>query len=361
MTAVSPLVIAAGQLSKASSVSSKSRASSKTLTGGSGAAGIYHVSGPVLSSCPPSADADSANARLEKHRDRQAGLYESSGTHKPVSDPSVSPRGHPSYSHAGLQPHSRSALADSSAAQSPKLSVSNHAATYLSQWNSGRAAHSLSPSSQLYTTCSSSPALHASSTPGIQDINVGASNSREAAEARTKAPSDPDCALGGPSDIDIVITSSDVEEDESRRSEASALGNMPRMPREDGGSEETRFPGPIPGLLAKGRAKKHQRDEKKADRKISKERKASGDVDVVDARGRNSKDKHSEQIDDNGGDTKTTSRNKLDSSRTTKNQGQLNPVAKGLEYVGNYKKGVAYVKKPKPKSRKGKKPARHIG
>ena len=312
-----------------------------------------------MSSCLPSADADLTNARLEKHRDRQAGLHISSGTHQPVCDPSISPRGHPSYSHARLQPHSGSARANSSAGQSPSPSVSNHEATYLSQWNSGRAAHSLSPRPQLYTTCSSSPALHAGSSLSVQDINAGASDSKGAAEANIKAPS-PDCAIGGPSDIGIVIMSPDVEGNDSRRSETLALENMPRKPTEDGGSEETRFPGPIPSLLAEGGAKKHQRDEKKADRKISKEHKASGDVDVVDARGRNGKDRRSGQIDKNGGDIDITSRKKLDSSGTPKNQGEANAVAKGLEHVGSYKKGVAYVKKPASKGRKLRRSARHI-
>ena len=93
--------------------------------------------------------------------------------------------------------------------------MSNYAATCLRQWNSGRAAQSLSPSPQLYTTWSASPPLQAGSTPGVQDINVGAHDSIEAVEARTEAPSGLDCALGGPSDIDIVISSPDVREDDS--------------------------------------------------------------------------------------------------------------------------------------------------
>ena len=327
----------------------------------SGAAEIHHVGGPVLSSSPLSAVADLADAHLEKHRDRQAGWHKSSGTHKPVSDPSISPREHLSYSHARLQSDPRSVLADSSTAQSPVLPVSNHAATYLRQWNSGRAAPSLSRSPQLYTTCSSSPTLQAGSTPEVQDTNVRASDSIEAAEARTKATSGPDCALGGPSDIDIVMTSPDVREDDSRRSETLALEEMPRKSRENGGSEDTRFPGPIPSLIADGRVKKHQRDEKKADRKTSKEHKAMGDVDVVDARGRNSKASRSRQIDDSGGDIEKTLRNKLDGSRTINHKGEANAVPEGLEYVKKYKKGVAYVKKPASKGRKWRKLARHIG
>ena len=358
MTAVSQLVSAPGQLSKASTVSSKPATSPEILTSESGAAEIHHVSRPVLSPCPLSADADSANAQLENHRDRQAGRHKSSGTHKPVSDPSISPRDHLSYGRARLQ---SDVLADFSIAQSAVLPVSNHAATYLRQWNSGRAAYSLSQSPQLYTTCFSSPTLQAGSTPGVQDINVGASDSIEAAEARTEAPSGPDCALREPSDIDIVMTSPDVGEDDSRRSEALALEEMPGEPRENGDFEETRFPGPIPSLLAEGRAKKHQRDEKKADRKIRKEHKASGDVDIVDARGRNSQVSRSGQIDGNGGDIEKTLRSKLDSSRMTTDKGEANAVPEGLKYVKNYKKGVAYVKKPASKGRKGKMPARNIG
>ena len=332
-----------------------SPASPRTLTGESGAAEIQHVGGPGLSSYPLSEDADSSNAHLENNRDRQAEWHKSSDTHKSVSDPSISPRDHPSSSHTRLQCDPRSVLADSSAAQTPGLPVSNHAATYLRQWNSGRAAHSLSPSPHLYTTWSASPPLQAGSTPRVLDINVGARDSIEAAEARTEAPSGLDCALGGSSGIDIVISSPDVREDDSRRSEALALEEMPRKSRENGGSEETRLPGPIPSLIAEGRAKKHQRDEKKADCKTSKKHKASGDVDVVDAWGRNSKASHSGQIDDDGGNIENTLRNKLDSSRTTTNKGEANAVPKGLKHVKNYRKGVAYPKKPNPKDRKGRK------
>ncbi|KAM0803548.1 hypothetical protein BDR22DRAFT_818745 [Usnea florida] len=355
LTAFSQLTSAAGQPSKARSVSFKSPASPKTLTGESGAADIQHVGGPGLSSYPLSADADSSIAHPENNRDRQAGWHTSSGTHKPVSDPSISPPDHPSYSRARLQCGPRSILTDSSAAQSPGLPVSNHAATYLRQWNSGRAAHSLSQSPQLHTACSSSSPLQTGSTPAIHNINVGARDSIEAAGARTEAPRGPDCALGGPSGMDIVTRSPDVREDDSRRSEALALEEMRRKPRENAGSEETRFPEPTPSLIAEGRAKKHQRDEKKADRNISKKHKASGNVDVVDPWGRNTKASCSGQIDDNGGDIENTLRNKRDSSRTTTNKRQANAVPKGLEHLKNYKKGVAYPKKPEPQGRKGKK------
>ena len=106
--------------------------------------------------------------------------------------------------------------------------MSNYAATYLRRWDSGRAAHSPSPSPQLYTTWSASRPLQAGSTPGVQDINVCARDSIEAMEARTEAPSDPDCALGRPSGIDIVISSPDVREADSRRSEALGLEEMPQ-------------------------------------------------------------------------------------------------------------------------------------
>lgn len=252
--------------------------------------------------------------------------------------------------------------------------MSDHAATYLKQWDSGRTALSSSssntgvnvPTTRLDTSRSPVPALHPRSIPRVQDIAFGGSDLEKAAEARTRALSAPDSVSGGPNDIDVVMNSPDAEireDDKSRHSEILALENNPWTAGEDGGTEmaRTSAPEPISGLHAEGKAEKHQRGEKKADCKISKEHKVSGDVDVVDARKRNGKAGHSEQSTDDGSDIGITSWNNLDSNKTTAKHRGTNARVKGPESVRTLKKGVAHVKKPESKGQKGKTTATRIG
>lgn len=244
--------------------------------------------------------------------------------------------------------------------------MSEHAATYLNQWNSGRAAlFSRSstaavdePAAQLDRPRSPIPALHPRSTPSLKDIQASGSEPTEAAEASTQALSAPIPVSGGPRDADIVMNDPDVEileNDESRRNETRAPQGNPWTVGKEKGAEKARarVSEPISVLQAEGRTEKHQRGEKNGDRKTSKELKASGDVDVVDARKRFSNEEISEQIEDDVSDLEITSWNKVDSKKTVDEHQGMNAGAKGPDLGRMIKKGIAHVKRPEPKVQRG--------
>lgn len=243
--------------------------------------------------------------------------------------------------------------------------MSDHAATYLNQWNSGRAALPSSsngsavdvPARQLDHPRSPVPALHSRSTTSVHDTVASGTEEVEAAEASSQALSAPKSVTEAPRDVDVVMGGPEVEileDDESRRSEAWALQNNPWTAGTDKGTQKARAraPEPIIWLHAEGTAEKHQRGEKQGERKTSKEQKASGDVDVVDARKRIGKGEHSDQMDDDGSDVEITSWSKLDSNKTTGQHGASNARAKGIESGRKIKKGVAYVKNSEGKGQK---------
>lgn len=198
------------------------------------------------------------------------------------------------------------------------------------------------------------------------NIEASGSEPEEAEEVGIQALTAPTPVAGGPSDGDVLMKDPDVEileHDESRHGEAWAPQNNPWTIGKEKGAEKVRarVPEPISVLHVEGRTEKHQRSEKKGDRKTSKELKASADVDVVGARKRNSEEEHSEQIEDDVSDTETTSWNNLDSDKTIdKHQGK-NAGAKGPSSGRMIKKGIAYVKKQEPKGQKGKMTAKYDG
>ena len=347
----------------------------------------------ALNPSPRGTDADSAKARVDKHRARPAGLQLSASTRNTVSGPPAGRPGHSSYRHAATQTDSEPALASSSAAQSPgpnfrraqsypgpRLPVSDHAAIYINQWNSGRAALSsrssstaaILPAAQPDRPRSPVPALDPHSTTShsstsVQDlVPSGGTEEEEVGEASTNAPSARVAMSGEPNDIDVAMGSPDVEileDDESRRREVSAPENNISEVGKDRSVEQgrTETSESISGLHTEGRAEKHQRGEEKGGRKNSKEQKGSGDVDVIDARKRNGEEKGFEQADDDASDIEITSWNKLDSNKTTDKPRGTNAGARGLGSGRNIKKGVAHVKKPEPKGRKGNTTPKHTG
>lgn len=241
--------------------------------------------------------------------------------------------------------------------------MSDHAATYLNQWNSGRAALSSSSRSSAADVTPTQlrfpvPAKHPRSTSRVQETVASGSKEEKAAEVSTPPLSAPMFVTRGSTDVDVEMGSPDVgilEEEESRRYKAWAVNHNPWTMGMAKGAEKARAraPEPISGLRSDGRGGKHQRGEKKGDRKMSKEQKASGDVDVVDARGRNSKENHSGQIDDDGSDIEITSWKDVHGNKTTGKHRGTKAGAKGPEVSRTLKKGVAQVKKPERKGRKG--------
>ncbi len=385
MSGISQLLSAADQLEKADSANSESRSSSKTLVKNSGAAKTQSARprGPAPNPSPRSIDANSTIARIEKHGTRLAGFHSSASTRNTVSDLPASQPGHPSYRHAAKQPDSGFELAKSSGPQSqgssfrraaqshpsPRLPMSEHAATYINHWDTARAALSASsnntaavaPATQADKSRSPVPARDSRSTAVAQDNVASATEEGEVAEASTQAPSAPIDISGEPNGLDVAMGSPDVEgvevvevleDDEPSRSKSRALENDTPEIGEDESAEKARIETPEPSsrLHAEGRAEKHQRSEEKDDRTISKKQKGMGDVDVVDARKRNSKQEQLEQSDDDSSDVEITFSRKLDSNKTSDRHRGTDAGAKGLE-PGN--RGVARVKKPKPKGRKG--------
>lgn len=243
--------------------------------------------------------------------------------------------------------------------------MSDHAAAYLNQWNSGRAALSSrsnstavnTPSPRFDQPRSAAPALHPRPTQSAQNLTARKIEPREAAEASTQALTAPITPLEGPNDVDVVMGGPDVEtieEAESRHSETWSPQNNPWTFGRERRAEEARATAPEPPLHADGRAGKHQRGEKQGDDKKGKEHKGSGDVDVADARMRGTKEEHSGDSDDDASDIQITSWNKLDGNKMTDQHERTNAGAKGPESGRTFKKGVAHVKKPKPKGQKGK-------
>lgn len=318
------------------------------------------------------ADTGPGKARFDKHPARFDGLRSLSGTPDTVSDLAVKPRGHSVYGHASLQPGSGSVRADSSeshdsaprGAPSARLPMSDHAATYVNEWNSGRAALSSSsrdsatnaPRTQLRSPL---PALPPRSNTGIQDTVAVGTKEVEAAEFSSPALGSPLSVTESPVGVDVVMIDPDVEyleQEEIRRYKEYAVNNNPWTKGMAKGAEKARAraPEPISGLHSNGRAEKHQRGEKNGDRKTRKEQKASDDFDVVGARGRNGKEVHSEQISDDGSDIEITSWKDSQGSKTTGKHRGTKAGSKAPESSKTLKKGVAQVKKPERKGQKGK-------
>ena len=362
---VSQVFNAAGQLDRANSANSESRSSSNVLVAESEAAGAKPVRphGPVLS-----ADADPAKSRIDKQQTRPDGLQSSSGSLD---------SGHANHGQAPSQPGSGPVRAASSAAHgsapgdgqsrpASKLHMSDHAAAYLNQWNSGRAALSSrsrsgtadAPPTQLRSPLS---ALHLYPNTGAQDTLVAGAKEGEAAEVSILALSSPTSVAKGPTGVHAVMINPDVEiieKEEARRYKTSAVNNNPGTIGTAKGAEKARAraPEPIPGLHSDGRAEKHQRGEKDGDSIRSKEQRVSGDLDVVAARGRSGKENHPVQVDDDdGSDIVMTSWNPLNGNKATEKHQVTKTGAKRPESSRTLKKGVAQVKKPERKERKGQK------
>ena len=273
------------------------------------------------------------------HRRRLAGLHSPSGAPSFVSDTPASQRSHPSHRHAALQPGSGPRFAHSSAAKfngssfhhvqshpGSRVPVSDHAAAYLNQWDSGRAAlyaNSSStaidvPAPQLESPRSAVPAVL------VQDTTTGGKKLGDVAEDSILAPITPDSGSGGSYEGDVRMGSPEVD--------------IPEDTEPRSGNE------------------KHLRSEKNDESNTSKEHKAFGDVDVFDARKRDTKEEHEEHPndDDKDSDVEITSWDTLDSNKTTVDRRGANAETKEIKPHRILKRGVARVKKPEPNARKGK-------
>ena len=228
-----------------------------------------------------------------------------------------------------------------------KFPMSDHAATYLDQWNSSRAA--LSSRSRSTASDVSTPQLSRSGVfipvrNGYETIKnkekkVEGRESRRAAEAGTKESSRPKSVHEGAEDVDVAMASPEVEileDSEPYHREARTTENNPEIAGKDRDGE------------------KHPRDEKMDGHNPSKEHKGSDDIDILDARTRNSKD-WPEQFDedDEDDDVQITSWKTRRSKKSAESYGDGNAEAQNINSGKSIKKGVVYVKSRESKGRKG--------
>ena len=353
----SHLLSPASQTENQNSARSGSRSSSATLVSPSGVTGAQSIiSPPGLASTPSPRDtvADSAKARLEKHWRRLAGLQSPLGTRSMISDTPASQTNHPSNRHAALQPGSGPTSADSSAKSDgssfrsvqshpdSRVPMSKHAAAYLNQWNAGRAALSSNTAVNFLAPMPESPR---SAVPaiGVQDSTTGGKERAEVAEANAKAPSTPFSMPGGSNGVDIVMDSPEAEIPEDDKFRSSEV-----RPEEDKS-----------GTVVRNReVGSHPSSEPKDEVEIKQEHEASSDW-KTNFEGEHPEPFHNDDDDDT--DVELVLWKKTDDKTTAENHRGANTKTKGNKLDGVIKRGVAYVKKPEPKVRKGKMMPKYVG
>ena len=267
-----------------------------------------------------------------------------------ISDTPASQTNHPSNRHAASQPGSGPTFADSSAAKPDRSSfrsaqshpdstvpISEHAAAYLNQWDAGRAALSTNTSDTAVNFPAPMPENPRSAVPaiGVQDSTAGGKERAEVAEASAKAPSTPVSVPGGSNGVDTLMHSPEAEMPEDDKSRSSEV-----RPAEDKS-----------GTVVMNRdVENHPNSELKDEVEIKQEHKASSDWK------RNIKEEHPKPIhnDDDDTDVEFILWKKLNDKTTADNQRGASTKTKEPKLDRVIKRGVAYVKKAEPKSRRGK-------
>ena len=221
--------------------------------------------------------------------------------------------------------------------------MSDHAAAYLNQWDSGRAALYSNSRGTAIDVSAREPERPRSTIPivHVQDTATGKKEPQETAEASTQTSNAPDSGIEGANDADVVMGSPALEIPDNKEPRSSDL----QTPEDD-----------IRVVVKSMDAEKHPRSEKSDERKTSKEHKGSDDVDVVNARKRDDRDENPDDDDDDD-DMEITSWNKLDGKKTIEKHRDANAETQEPRLDRILKRGVAHVKKPEPKkARKGKIP-----
>lgn len=344
-----------------------------------------HNVAPIVS--PRDADADSAQARLEKHRKSLGGLQSSSDTRPSVSDTPASEQNHPSPRHAALQPESGTELMDPFASESNGASfrlvqshpgstvpTSDRSAAYLNQWNSGRAALFSDSRDSTTDVLGRQPERSHSTIPivHVQNTTIGKKEPREVAEASTQTSNSPEPGTEGANSADRDTITGKKEQREFAEA-STQTSNTPEPGITEANNADVVMGGPAPKIIedkkshsselqtpednvrvvVKGRdVEKHPRSEKSDQGRMNKEHKASDDIDIVDARKRDIKDKHPDDDDDDE-NMEITAWNKLDSEKTIEPHRNSNGRTRDPTFnMRVFKRGVAYVKKPAPKAPK---------
>ena len=224
--------------------------------------------------------------------------------------------------------------------------MSEHAAAYLNQWNAGRAALSTNTSYTAVNLPAPMPKNPHSAVLaiGLQDSTTGGKERAEVAEANAKAPNTPVSMPGGSNGVDIVMDSPEAEIPEDDKFRSSEV-----RPKEDKSGT----------VLRNREVGDHPSSEPKDEVEIKQEHEASSDWK------RNFEEEHPEPIhndDDDDTDVELILWKKTDDKTTTaENHRGANTKTKGNKLDGVIKRGVAYVKKPEPKARKGKMMPKYVG
>ena len=221
--------------------------------------------------------------------------------------------------------------------QDSRVPMSERAAAYLNQWDAGRAALSTNTSDAAVNLPAPMPESHRSAAPavGAQDSTTGGEERAEVAEASAKAPSTPVSMPGGSKGVDIVMNSPEAEIPKDDKFPGSEV-----RPTED--KAET--------VVRNREAGNHTSRELKDEVDIEQEHKASSD------RKSNTKEEHPKRIHhrDDDTDVEVVLTKKMDNKTTTDNHRGASTKTKEPKLDRVIKRGVAYVKKPEPKARKGK-------
>ena len=271
------------------------------------------------------------------------------------SDTPASHPNHPSNHYAALQPGSGPTFADSTAAKpdgsgfrsvqshpDSRTPVSEHAAAYLNQWNASRAALSTNTNDTAVSVPAPMPKSPRSALPAVvvRDSTAGGQERAEILEASVKAPKTPVFTPGGSNGVDTVMDS--PEDVKFRKSEV--------RPTEDKSVT----------VVRNQAVENHTGSEqKKGNVAIKQEHKAASD------RERNIKAEHSDPFhgEDDDTDIELILWKKINDKKTAEDHrgASTSTKTKDPKLDRVIKKGVAYVKKPAPKVRKGKLVPRHVG
>ena len=274
-----------------------------------------------------------------------------------ISDTPASQPNHLSNHRSALQPVSGPTFADASAGKpdgsgfrsvqshpDSRVLVSEHAAAYLNQWDAGRAALTMNTSNTATSFPAPMPESHRSAVAAIdvQGSTVGGKERTEVPQASAKAPSTPVTMPRGPNNVDIVMDSPEAEMPEDDKFRSSGV----RLTDDKSGT-----------VVRNKEIENRLSSELKDKVKIKQEPEASSNWK------RDTKQDHLKRIhdDDDNTDVELVHWKKLDNKTTAENQRDGSTKSKEPKLDKVIKRGVAYVKKPEPKVRKGKAIPKFVG
>ena len=274
-----------------------------------------------------------------------------------TSDTPASQPNQPSNRHAALQPGSGPTFADSAAAKvdgsdfrsfqshpDSRTPMSEHAAAYIYQWGAGRAALSTNTKDAAVNFPALMPENPRSALPAVvvQDSTADGQERAEILEASVKAPDTPVSMPGGSNGVDTVMDSAETELPKDVKFHSSEI-----RPIEDKSGT----------VVRNGEVENYTSSELKGNVEIKQEHRATSD------RERNIKGEHPNPFhgEDDDADIELLLWKRMNGKKTAEDHSGASTKTKDPKLNRVIKKGVAYVKKPEPKARKGKGMAKYVG